>query len=454
MDDNDALGQEALALLRKLTGDPTSEFRPDQLDVIRVLVGERQAGAARAAHRLGQERRLLHRHPLLRDRGAGPDPARLTAARAHAQPDRGGRAHGRAGRHHQQREPATSGTTIEERLDDGHARHPADLARAARQRQVPRATCCPRSVGAAACSSSTRPTASPTGATTSGPTTAASSASSTCCPPACRCCAAPPPPTTGSSTTSSASSAPTSRRCAGRSAARACACTCSTCRARPSGSAWLRRDAPDAARHRHRLLPHHRRHRAGGRVAAIATASRPSPTAARPTARTGSPSSRRCWPTRSRSSSPPRRSAWASTSPTSPSSSTTSRPARRSPTTSRSAGPAVRCRRVERHPAARGRGRRHPGLLHPLGLPAARLARDVVVEAARGASRAGVRSASCSKRSTCGPASSTCCSRRSRSKARSSATARKWLRTLRPLDVRPRAGRVGHSAAPGRAGSR
>jgi len=39
---DDGLDQEALDLLRRLTGDPTSEFRPDQLDVVRRLVGERQ----------------------------------------------------------------------------------------------------------------------------------------------------------------------------------------------------------------------------------------------------------------------------------------------------------------------------------------------------------------------------------------------------------------------------
>ena len=108
--DTSTIDAEALALLRKLTGDPTSEFRPDQLDAIRRLVGERQAGAGRAAHRVGQERGLLHRHPAAARPGRRADAARLAAARAHAQPDRGGRAHGRARGHDQQRQPATTGT--------------------------------------------------------------------------------------------------------------------------------------------------------------------------------------------------------------------------------------------------------------------------------------------------------------------------------------------------------
>lgn len=38
----DALETEALALLRRLTRDPDSEFRFDQLEVIRRIVADRQ----------------------------------------------------------------------------------------------------------------------------------------------------------------------------------------------------------------------------------------------------------------------------------------------------------------------------------------------------------------------------------------------------------------------------
>ena len=105
--------------------------------------------------------------------------------------------------------------------------------------------------------------------------------------------------------------------------------------------AWLAETLPTLAGHRHRLLPHHRRHRPGRRVAQAQRHRGRRLHRRHRRTRTGRSSSRPCWPTRSRSSSPPRRSAWASTSPTSPSSSTTSRPARPSPTTSRSAGPAA-----------------------------------------------------------------------------------------------------------------
>ena len=51
------LAGEALGLLRRLTGDPGAEFRPNQLEAIERLVGRRERVL------LGQERRVLHRHP-------------------------------------------------------------------------------------------------------------------------------------------------------------------------------------------------------------------------------------------------------------------------------------------------------------------------------------------------------------------------------------------------------
>jgi ATP-dependent DNA helicase RecQ len=72
MDDNDALGQEALALLRKLTGDPASEFRPDQIDVIKRLVGERQRMLLVQRTGWGKSAVYFIATRMLRDRGAGP----------------------------------------------------------------------------------------------------------------------------------------------------------------------------------------------------------------------------------------------------------------------------------------------------------------------------------------------------------------------------------------------
>src|SRR5205814_2806312 len=72
MDDNDALGQEALALLRKLTGDPASEFRPDQIEVIRRLVGERQRMLLVQRTGWGKSAVYFIATRMLRDRGAGP----------------------------------------------------------------------------------------------------------------------------------------------------------------------------------------------------------------------------------------------------------------------------------------------------------------------------------------------------------------------------------------------
>ena len=66
------LGQEALELLRQLTGDPASEFRPDQLDVIRRLVGERQRVLLVQRTGWGKSAVYFIATRLLRDRGGGP----------------------------------------------------------------------------------------------------------------------------------------------------------------------------------------------------------------------------------------------------------------------------------------------------------------------------------------------------------------------------------------------
>ena len=197
-----------------------------------------------AAHRVGQVGGLLRRDAAAApQRGAGPDRARLAAARPHARPDRGRRAC---------RACAPSRST---------RRTPhewADVLRAARP--PTRSTCCssrpsgsttrrsarsscPRWCAASACSSSTRRTASATGATTSGPTTGGCATSSRGCPPACRCSRRRRRRTAGWWPMSPSSSAGRRRATcspsADRSRAPRCGSACCACPTRRAGSAWL-----------------------------------------------------------------------------------------------------------------------------------------------------------------------------------------------------------------------
>ena len=111
---------------------------------------------------------------LLRARGAGPDGDRLAAARADAQPDRGGGAGRASTRARSTRRTSRSGSRSTRRSRAGAGRRAAGQPGAAEQPRLPR----PGAAGARrrprACSWSTRRTASPTGATTSGPTTGGS----------------------------------------------------------------------------------------------------------------------------------------------------------------------------------------------------------------------------------------------------------------------------------------
>ena len=68
----------ALDALRALAGRPDSTFREHQLEAIDDLVARPRARAVRAAHRLGQERRLLRRHRAAARRAA---PARRCSSR-------------------------------------------------------------------------------------------------------------------------------------------------------------------------------------------------------------------------------------------------------------------------------------------------------------------------------------------------------------------------------------
>ena len=67
-----ALEEEALGLLRRLTGDPASDFRPDQLEVIRRLVGERQRVLLVQRTGWGKSAVYFIATRMLRDRGGGP----------------------------------------------------------------------------------------------------------------------------------------------------------------------------------------------------------------------------------------------------------------------------------------------------------------------------------------------------------------------------------------------
>ena len=69
---SDSLGAEALDLLRRLTRDPASTFRPDQLEAIRRLVAERERVLLVQRTGWGKSAVYFIATRLLRDRGAGP----------------------------------------------------------------------------------------------------------------------------------------------------------------------------------------------------------------------------------------------------------------------------------------------------------------------------------------------------------------------------------------------
>ena len=114
-------------------------------------------------------------------------------------------------------------------------------------------------------------------------------------------------------------------------------------RARPGRALRLGRRRPRRpARLGHRLRAHRRRDRARGRAVACTRSRRRRLLVGGRPGRARSCSRRACGPTRSRRSSPRRRWAWATTSPTWRSASTSARRRPPSPTTSRSAGPGGR----------------------------------------------------------------------------------------------------------------
>ena len=72
MSNRRGLENEALALLRRLTGDPVAEFRPAQLDAILALAGERRRVLLVQRTGWGKSAVYFIATRLLRDRGLGP----------------------------------------------------------------------------------------------------------------------------------------------------------------------------------------------------------------------------------------------------------------------------------------------------------------------------------------------------------------------------------------------
>ena len=323
---------------------PDATFRAGQREAIEAILDDGRRVLVVQRTGWGKSDRLLARHARPPGRRTRPHADHQPAARADAQPDRDGAAHRPARGHGQLRQRRRVGRRSARRSIADEV----DVLLISPERlgneRVPARVSCRPSRAPSACSWSTRSTASPTGATTSGPTTGASARSCGSCPPAL--------PVLGTTATANDRVRRRRRRPAGHRrldghrgplratvaapgrvpAARpvgasrvAGAASAAHARARASSTAspsrtptgsptWLR-----SRRHRRAGLP-----RGPGAGGARRARGRPA----------GQPDARCWWP----------RSpwAWASTSPTSPSSSTTSAPARSSPTTSRSAGRAAR----------------------------------------------------------------------------------------------------------------
>ena len=119
--------QRALELLRLGTGRPDAVFREGQEEAIRHVVEGR--GRLLVVQKTGWGKSFVYfiATKLLREAGAGPALLISPLAGADAQPDRGGRADGRARGHHQLRQ---SGGVGDRRGSHRPRRggHPADLA--------------------------------------------------------------------------------------------------------------------------------------------------------------------------------------------------------------------------------------------------------------------------------------------------------------------------------------
>ena len=326
----------ALDHLQHMLG-PGATFRPGQLEAIEAVARDR--GRVLLVQRTGWGKSAVYfiATKLLREQGAGPTLLVSPAARADAQPDRDGRAHRRARRDDQLHEPRR--VRADRRAPGERRDRPAaGLARAARERAVPR----PHAVGDRAHG---RPARGRRGALHQrlGPRLPARL-------PAHRARARGAAGRRARALHHRDRERPGDRRHHRPARRRAAdvprparprepgAARSPTCRARPSAwPGWLQTlPGLDGSG----IVYCSRSPTANGWPRSCAgRASTPRPTAAPPTTTTASGSSRRCSRTSSRRSWRRARSAWGSTSPTWASWSTTSRRARRSPTTSRSGAP-------------------------------------------------------------------------------------------------------------------
>ena len=342
--------------------------------------------------------------------------------------------------------------------DRGRARarrgRPADdLARAAEQPGVPRATCCRTSSTASACWWSTRRTASATGATTSGPTTGASP----------RCCRRWPATSRVLCTTATANDRVVADVEAQlQTEAGALLTLRGHARARVAAARGRRparqRRAPGLAGHARartcRAAGSSTASRSGtSRSSPTGCASRaspPSPTAATATPSRAPASSSGCWPTRSSASWRPARWAWATTSPTWASSSTTSRPDRRSPTTSRSAAPGASSTRPHAVLLRGIEDRQIQDYFINVAFPPEQRVREVLdMLESRGRAAVAARDRAAGQRPP-RPARGDAQGARGRGRGRR-ATGAKWSRTERAVGVRRRARRARHRRPPRRA---
>jgi len=182
--------QEVLALL----AGESAVLRDDQWRAIEALLSG--SGCCRTAHRLGQERGLLHGYRTHAGPRRRPHPHRQPAAGVDAQPAGGGLARGHPRRDHQFRESRRVGR-VEQAVEAGEV----DVLLISPERLNSPGSgraCCRTWRSGAGCWWSMRRIASPTGVTISGRTTGGFVTSSTSCPRASRCWPPPLLPTSGS----------------------------------------------------------------------------------------------------------------------------------------------------------------------------------------------------------------------------------------------------------------
>ena len=283
------LATDALAHLRAMLG-PDADFRPGQLEAIEAVAGARAASCSCSAPGGARPRSTSSPRSCCASTGPGRRCWSRRCSRSCGTRSRwprrlGVRAETINSTNPDEFEP------IVQRLARRRDRPAAGLARAVRERALPRRDAPRDREHASGCSSSTRRTASATGATTSGPTTAASCGCSRPCRPTCPCSARPPPPTTAWSTTSPTSSATTLQTFRGPLDRESLALAVADVPSQAERLAWLAQTHPRPDGLGHRVLLTDRRRRARGRVPAPPRASRPRRTAAQPTTTTACASS-------------------------------------------------------------------------------------------------------------------------------------------------------------------